>query len=136
MGINISQRVSVVIKKIYYTHERYQINATFAMLYHEKPLSVIELAEHVRISDQLIQIDDNHYFIIFDFTTQKNSYKAAQNIIQNLDIHFNDHTSCIALDTFNHLKSPQSVLNRLNMILTEIRKKNYIRIEIEDILDH
>lgn len=134
--MNILMRVSVLIKKVYYTYERFNVNATFAILYHEEPLSVIELAEYVRISDQLIQLDNNHYFIIFEFTSHNDAYKASQNLIHNLDVHFNNHVCCIALDAFNPSISPQNVLNRLKVILTEIRKKDYIRIENEEILDH
>lgn len=133
---NILNRVSVLIKKSYYTHQRYHVDATFAMLYHEEPLSLTELAEHVRISDQLMQLDEHHYFIIFDFTLQSNAYKASQNIIHSLDKYFNNHSSCIALDTFDTSKSPQSVLNRLQLILAETRKKSYTRVETEDVLDH
>ena len=135
MNFNNVNRVNVLVKKAYYTSERFQVNATFALLYHEQPLSVVELSQHVRISDQLIQLDDNHYFVIFAFTKQDNAYKASQNIMYRLDEYFKNHTSCIALDTFDSAKSPQSVLNRLNMILTETRKNPYIRIETEEILD-
>ncbi|WP_294873069.1 hypothetical protein [Sulfuricurvum sp. RIFCSPLOWO2_12_FULL_43_24] len=83
----------------------------------------------------MIQLDENHYFIIFAFTTQDNAYKASQNIIHNLDNHFNAATTCIALDTFNPTKSPLSVINRLMQILAETRKNPFIRIETEDILD-
>lgn len=135
MNFNNVNRVNVLIKKAYYTSERFQVNATFALLYHEQPLSVVELAQHVRISDQLIQLDDNHYFIIFAFTKQDNAYKASQNIVYQLDEHFNNSNSCIALDTFDSSKPPQSVLNRLISILAETRKNPYIRIETEEILD-
>lgn len=135
MRSNILKRINVIIKKVYYTHERFQINTTFAMLYYEEPLNVVELAKYVRISDQLIQLDENHYFIVFEFTSHNNAYKASQNIINSLDIHFNNNACCIALDSFNPSISPQNVLNRLKMILTEIRKNTYIRIETEEILD-
>ncbi|MCX6074721.1 MAG: hypothetical protein NTY39_10410 [Campylobacterales bacterium] len=107
----------------------------FALLYHEEPLSVVELAKYVRTSDHLIKLDDQHYFIIFTFTSQENSYKASQNILHKLDRHFNNYTTCIALDTFNTSKEPQNVLNRLKQILIETRKNSYIRVEMEDILD-
>lgn len=135
MDYSISNRLNVLVKKTYYNYERFDIHATFALLYHEEPLSVVELANFVRISDHLIQLDNNHYFIIFAFTTQNNAYKASQNIIYILDNHFNNNNSCIALDAFDISKSPQSVLNRLKQILTETRKNPYIRIELEDILD-
>ena len=101
MGYTITNRINVLIKKTYYHHERFQVDSTFALLYHENPLSVVEFSQYVRISDHLIQVDDHHYFIIFAFTSQDNAYKAAQNIIHKLDNHFNATSSCIALDTFN-----------------------------------
>ncbi|MDD5051440.1 MAG: hypothetical protein PHO27_01765 [Sulfuricurvum sp.] len=136
MAFDIFNRVNVLVKKTYYIYQRYNVDATFALLYHEMPINVVELSKYVRISDQLIPLDDNHYFIIFSFTTQENAYKASQNIIQNLDKFFNNQTSCIALDRFDVLKSAQSVVNRLKQILAETRKSSYIRVETEDILDH
>jgi hypothetical protein len=135
MGHTITNRINVLIKKTYYHHERFQVDSTFALLYHENPLSVVEFSHFVRISDHLIQIDDHHYFIIFAFTSHDNAYKAAQNIIHKLDNHFNATTTCIALDTFDVTKSPQSVVNRLEQILVETRKNPFVRIETEDILD-
>ncbi|DAB39547.1 MAG: hypothetical protein A2023_06335 [Sulfuricurvum sp. GWF2_44_89] len=134
MGYDILNRINVLVKKTYYTYERFQVNATFALLYHEKPLSVVELSSYVRISDQLMQLDENHYFIIFSFTEQDNAFKASQNLVHNLDIHFKNSTSCVALDTFDPSKTYQNVLNRLKQIMTETRKNPYVRIETEDIL--
>lgn len=132
---DILNRINVLIKKTYYTFERFGVDATFAMLYHETPLSVEELSKYVRLSDQLMQLDENHYFIIFAFTAQNDAYKASQNLIYKLDNHFNNHTSFIALDDFDTSKSPQMVLGRLRQILAEIRKSPYHRIETEQILD-
>lgn len=135
MSDAITNRINVLIKKTYYHFERFQVNSTFALLYHEDPISVVELSHYLRISDHIIQLDENHYFIIFAFTTQDNAYKASQNIIHNLDNHFNTTKSCIALDTFHISKSPISVVNRLMQILAETRKNPFVRIETEDILD-
>lgn len=133
---DISNRIDILIKKTYYIYERFHVDATFAMLYVEKPIEVKELSEYARISDQLIRIDENHYFIIFAFTQHKNAHKASQNIIHKLDMHFRNSSSCIALDTFNATKSPKSVLVRLKQILIEIKKTSNIRIETEDIFDY
>ncbi len=135
MTCDMTNRINVLVKKTYYHYERFQVNATFALLYHEKPLNVTDLSNFVRISDYLIQLDDNHYFIIFAFTTQDNAYKASQNIIHMLDNHFNNNTSFIALDTFDPSKSSHTVINRLKQILIETRKNPFVRIEVEDILD-
>jgi hypothetical protein len=135
MSHEISNRINVLIKKTYYTFERFNVDATFALLYHEEPLSVIELSKYVRISDQLISVDEHHYFIIFAFTSQENAYKAAQNIIQKLDNYFNNHTTCMAVDTFDKSKNPVNVVNRLKQIMTETRKSSYVRVETDDILD-
>lgn len=135
MDSNILDRVNVLVKKTYYTYERFEVDATFALLYHENPLTLGELAKYVRLSDQLLQIDANHYFIIFSFTPQANAYKASQNILYKLDSDFNNHTSSIAMDTLDPSKSPERLLNRLNQILTEIHKSSFLRIETDDILD-
>lgn len=133
--MDIFNRVNILIKKAYYTYERFDVDATFALLYHDKPLDIMDVSKHVRLSDQLMQIDEHHYFIIFTFTPQDNAYKASQNLLMNLDGHFSDQASFIALDSFDPSKSPQSVLNRLQLIMAEARKNPYVRIETEDILD-
>lgn len=135
MSSDISNRVSVLVKKTYYTHERFDVKATFALIYHELPLDLMDLSKHVRFSDHLIQLDEYHYFVIFTFTSEANAYKAAQNILLNLDHHFNNRTTYIVLDSFDMSRSPQSVVNRLKQILGESRKNPFVRIETEDILD-
>lgn len=135
MNSSITNRINVSIKKTYYTFERFQVEATFALLYHEEPIDVVELSKFVRISDQLMKLDEYHYFIIFAFTSQENAYKASQNLIQKLDAYFNNHTSCIAVDAFDKAKTPDNVLNRLKQIMIETRKSSYIRVETDDILD-
>lgn len=135
MNSSIINRLNVLVKKTYYNFERFRVHATFALLYHEKPMEVVELSHYVRTSDHLIQLDDHHYFIIFAFTTQDNAYKASQNIIHKLDNFFMDNDSFIALDTFDPAKSSHSVLSRLQQILAETRKNPFVRIENEEILD-
>lgn len=135
MSFDILSRVNVLVKKTYYAFERFKVNATFALLYHEKPLNVVELSKYIRVTDHIMPLDDNHYFIIFAFTTQENAYKASQNILFNLDQFLNTQTSCIALDTFDTSKSSSAVVMRLKQILAETRKSSYIRVETEDILD-
>lgn len=134
MDSSIENRLNVLVKKTYYIHQRFNLDATFALLYHEKPLTFVELSKFIRISDQVIRVDEHHCFILFAFTSQENAYKASQNIIHNLDKYFNDATSYIALDFFDITKSAQNVLNRLKQIMIEARKDLYVRIETEDIL--
>lgn len=134
MDKNIQNRLNVLVKKTYYIYQRFKVDATFALLYHEKPLGLVELSKFIRMSDQVIQIDENHYFILFAFTSQENAYKASQNIIHNLDMYFNNSSSCIVLDVFDITKSAQNVLNRLKQIMIEARKDVHVRIETEDIL--
>lgn len=134
MDENILNRVNVLVKKTYYTYDRFEVDATFALLYHQKLLSVNELSNYVRLSDHLMQLDYNHYFIIFAFTSEENAYKASQNIIHKLDNYFNDHSCAIALDSLDPSKSPPLVLNRLKQIMKEIHKDMHVRVETEDIL--
>ncbi|MDD5372023.1 MAG: hypothetical protein PHO62_01205 [Sulfurimonas sp.] len=136
MGENIINRFNVLVKKTYYIYKRFGIESTFVLLYHKEPISVVDLSKFVRLSDHLIEVDENHYFIIFEFTSQENAYKASQNIIHSLDKHFNSCMGCfIAIDSFDVAKSPQNVLNRLKQILIQVRKNPCVRVEVEDILD-
>lgn len=134
MDASILNRINVLVKRTYYTNDRFEVDATFALLYHEAPLSVVELSKYVRLSDHLTQIDENHYFIIFAFTSEENAYKASQNIIHKLDVYLNDHASLMALDALDSKKTAQQVLNRLKQIMNEMHKDPHIRVETEDIL--
>ncbi|MEA2111641.1 MAG: hypothetical protein U9P71_06285 [Campylobacterota bacterium] len=132
---SIINRINVQVKKSYYTFERYNSVSTFALLYHEEPMTVVELSSFVRISDHFIQIDDNHYFITFAFTTQDNTYKAVQNLVHHLDNHFNNRKTCIAIDNFDVTNAPHLVFNRLQQILEETKRNSFTRVEDESILD-
>ncbi|WP_345984519.1 hypothetical protein WCX49_07715 [Sulfurimonas sp. HSL-1656] len=124
-----------LVRKHYYIYERYGVDATFALLYHARPLDVEELGNFVRLSDHLHQIDDNHYIIIFTFTDYSGAYKACQNLLCRLDDHFRDTESRVALDSFDTTLHSGMVLNRLQRIMDEVRKRPRVRIDNETILD-
>jgi hypothetical protein len=131
----VANRLKIEINKSYYIYKRYNLESAFAILYHEKPIHVSELGKMVRISDHLLKIDENHYFINFLFTNHTDAFKAAQNLIFALDNHFNNTTSVIALDTFDVSQPIHLVLSRLQQILLEIQKNSYCRIDDENILN-
>lgn len=131
----ITTRLFAQIKKAYYAFERYKVDSTFALLFIEKPCELSKLGMMVRITDHLIPVDANHYFIIFTYTKEDNAYKASQNLILKLDSFFKNETSCIALDSFDINKSPDNVLRRLKQILSVTQQNSYTRIENETILD-
>ena len=135
MQTNYFNRVQIEIKKTYYLYDRYKFSSTFALLYHNKPIDVAELGKYIRMSDHIVNLDDNHYFINFAFTNQQNAFKASQNLLFNLDKHFQETTSRIAIDTFDIAKTPQMVINRLVQILEALKKHQYERIEDENILN-
>lgn len=135
MNENVINRFEVLIKKTYYIYERYNVNSTFSLLYHKEPLSIIELSKYIRISDSIIEIDENHYFIIFQFTSEENAYKASQNIIHKLDEDFNAHAFYMAIDKLDITISPQNVLRRLKLIVEYAIKNRCIRVETEEVLD-
>ena len=131
----IKKRVEIEIKKTYYTATRYKRTSTFALLYYEGELSLEQLGKLLRISDHLLKIDKNHYFINFIMTEHSDAFKASENLIFNLDKLLNNTTSCIAIDTFDPTQSPSIVLHRLTQILAETKKNSYSRIEDENILN-
>jgi hypothetical protein len=135
MNEKIKNRLEVEINKSYYAHKRYKVDTTFALLYHEKELSVEQLGKFVRISDHLLKIDEHHYFINFVHTHHDAAFKASENLIYALDRYFNDQKSLIALDTFNITQTPNLVIHRLFQILKEIEKNPYSRIDDENILN-
>jgi len=135
MNEKIKKRLEIEINKAYYSYKRYKVDATFALLYHEKELTVDKLGSFVRISDLLLKIDEHHYFINFVHTHHDSAFKASQNLIFALDNHFHDNTSAIAIDTFDSMQTPSLVIHRLYQILNEVRKNPYTRIDDENILN-
>lgn len=131
----IQNRIAVQIKKVSYIYERYGTLSTFALLYHEKPLPVVELSHYLRTSDHLITVDKKHHFVTFSHTISSDAYKASQNLLLHLDSSFNSETTAIALDTFDPSNSPQIVISRLQQILQEARHSPFSRIEDEGALD-
>ena len=129
----VINRLKIMIEKSYYINERYKLHSTFVLLYHEKPLEVKILGNLVRKSDHFLKIDENHYFINFIYISHEEAFKAAQNLIYALDTHFLNRTSAIAIDTFDPIKTPTAVYNRLHDILHEIKGNSYSRIEDETI---
>jgi hypothetical protein len=109
--------------------------STFVLIYHEKDLSVGQLGKFVRITDRFIPIDDNYYFMIYHYTSQADSYKAAQKLLFKLDDYFQDTTTCIAIDEFDTSNLSAVVLSRLKQIIIETRKHSFRRIEDDCVLD-
>jgi len=130
----IKTRLQVEIEKSYYASKRYHQESTFAILYHEKKLPIEVLGNILRVSDQLIQTDEHHYFVFFKFTNHQQAFKASENLLLELDTYFNDSTSYIGIDRFDINQSPTIVINRLIQILYEIKKGQFLRIEDESIL--
>ncbi len=131
----MSHKIHFQIKKIEQIYKRYKVASTFAMLYHEKELSLKVLSELVRFSDKLIKFDDHHYFIVFTYTQEHDAYRGAANLLYNLDKYFENTTTYIAVDTLDANNSPKIVLSRLTQILEEIKKHSYLRVASEDIFD-
>lgn len=128
-------QLEVIIKKAYYRYMRHHNESTFAYLYFEGELSVIDLGKFLRVSDNFVQIDKNHYFIDFSHTKQDEAFKAAQNLFVDLDKYLNNTSSRVAIDTFDTSNSVHVVLNRLKQIMQELKKRPDSRIEDEVVLN-
>lgn len=135
MTDNIFNRINIEVKRTYYSSDRYKSQSSFILLYHDQELTPQELGKFVRISDKFVEIDKNHYFINFAFTSQENAFKASQNLLHYLDNRFQNTSTCIALDNFDTSKTTRMVINRLEQILKETKKHSYTRIEDEEILN-
>lgn len=129
-------RLNAEIVRAHYTYERYNAESTFALLYHEKDIELDVLGGFVRVSDRLVKVDENHHFVVYNFTTQDDAYKASKNLINKLDNHFHNTSSCIAIDSPSKTDSTHMVMNKLHQILQETKKNSVSRIEYEDILDN
>jgi hypothetical protein len=133
---DLRTRLNAEIVRAHYTYERYNVVSTFALVYHEKEISLEEIGGMIRISDRLVTVSENIHFIIYNFTTPDDAYQASRNLIAKLDKHFDNHTSCVAIDRPSKTDSTHMVMNKLHQILQETRKSSVSRIEYEDILDN
>jgi len=133
---NLKTRLNAEIGRAYYTYERYHVDYTFALVYHEKDIELDLLGTYVRVSDKLVRINENLHFVIYNFTTQDDAYKASKNFLNNLDKHFQSTNSCIAIDAPVKTDSTHMVMNKLYQILQETKRNSVTRIEYEDILDN
>jgi len=135
MTDKVFNRFEIEIKKAYYAYERYKSVSSFVLLHHERALSVEELSMFLRVSDKILEIDQNIYFINFTFTSGEHTFKASQNLLLELDKHFNCRDSYIAMEAIDIANSPRMVINKLMQILEETKKHSYSRIEDESILN-
>jgi hypothetical protein len=129
-------RLNAEIGRAHYTYERYKVDATFALVYHEKDISLEQLGSLIRVSDKLVSINENLHFVIYNFTTQDDAYKASRHLLNSLDKHFHNTTSCIAIDSPSKTDSTHMVMNKLHQIILETKKNSVTRIEYSDILDN
>ena len=132
----IYNRFEIEVERAYYILKRYDVISTFALLYFDKELSAKQLGTYLRISDTFFLIDDNTYFINFPFSSQKDTFKACENLLLELDNYFNDRNSCICIESLDTNLKPKVLLNKLIQILEETKKSSYGRIEDESILNH
>ncbi len=135
MTDKVFNRLEVEIKKTYYVSERYKITSSFILIHHEKKLTIKELSMFLRGSDKILEIDENTFFVIFTFTSEEQTFKASENILLELDRHFNSRDSYISMEALDTSNSPRMVINKLLQILSETRKSSYSRIEGESILN-
>jgi hypothetical protein len=133
---NLRTRLNAEIGRAHYTYERYNAESTFALVYHEKEIDLEVLGGFVRVSDRIVKVSDNLHFLIYNFTTSDDAYKASRNLLNKLDNHFHNRTSCIAIDTPSKSDSTHMVMNKLHQIIQETKKSSVSRIEYEDILDN
>jgi len=135
MEEELKVRLNAEIVRARYAHDRYNAESTFALVYHEKVIDLDILGTYVRVSDRLIKVSENLHFVIYNFTSQDDAYKASKNLIENLDKHFHSRTSCIAIDAPPKTDTVHMVMSKLSQILKETKKNSVSRIEYSDILD-
>jgi hypothetical protein len=133
---DLKTRLNAEIGRAHYTYERYNVDYTFALVYHEKDIELDLLGSYVRVSDKLVRISESLHFVIYNFTTQDDAYQASKNLLNNLDKHFDSTNSCIAIDAPVKTDSTHMVMNKLDQILQETKKSSVSRIEYGDILDN
>ena len=136
MDEKILNRLTIMIERTYYVFKRYHTPSTFALIYHEKPITAKQLGQFIRKSDHFLQIDEHHCFMHYGFTEQSHAFKASENLLMFLDNFFGDTTTKIAIDTFDPNKTPIVVYNRLMQILEVMADHHpYTRVDDENVLN-
>lgn len=131
----MTKRLEAEINRAFYANDKYNLIATFVMVYYDKEISVEDMGKYVRATDRFIQIDESHCFIIFHYTAQENAYKASQNLLLKLDKHFQNSNAVIAIDDFDKSESPALIICKLKQIIKEIKKNSLVRVEDKSLLD-
>lgn len=137
--MNLDKEVKVIleseISRVQDACSRYDSDNSSAIVYHEKDIDIELLGSFLRTNDKIIKLDKSHHFIIFHFTSEEEAYEAAKHLLAQLDSHFKNTTSCIAIDSACKNDSANIMINKLLQILKETKKNSISRIEYEDILD-
>lgn len=129
MDEHIKNRLVIEIEKAYYISKRYNAVTTFSFLYFEGELDSSSLGKFIQISDHILKIDANRYFINYTFSKQQEAFKASRNLLLHLDKHLSNSCTRIALDTFDITRPPLNVLDNLSNILEKIKNNDRVRIE-------
>ena len=84
-GLNIFNELKNKIQNFTKTEksllERYNINYTGMLIYSEEKIDIEFCKEHIRDSDDIVALEPNLVFIIYNFVDGQHSEKAAQNIL-------------------------------------------------------
>ena len=129
------KRLESEVNRVHDACKRYGSTTSSAIVYHEKDLDLELLGSFLRKNDKIVELDNNHHFIMFCYTSESEAYEAAKNLLSKLDKHFKNTTSCIAIDSACKNDSTNMMINKLLQILKETKKNSISRIEYEDILD-
>ncbi|WP_373071530.1 hypothetical protein [Sulfurimonas sp.] len=132
---NTRTRLESEINRMNDASERYGSDILSAIVYHEKDIDLALFGSFLRKNDKVVRLDKNHHFVMFYFTSEQEAYEAAKHLLAQLDDHFENTTSCIAIDSDWKNDSTNMLINKLYQILQETKKHSVSRIEYEDILD-
>jgi hypothetical protein len=128
-------RLESEVGRVHDACKRYGSNTSSAIVYHDKEIELALLGSFLRKNDKIIKLDANHHFVMFCQTSEEEAYDAAKNLLAKLDRHFQNTSSCIAIDSACKNDSINMMINKLLQILKETKKNSVSRIEYEDILD-
>ncbi|QFR50105.1 hypothetical protein FJR48_10355 [Sulfurimonas lithotrophica] len=128
-------RLESEVNRVHDACKRYESNTSSAIVYHEKDIDLVLFGSFLRKNDKIIKLDNHHHFIMFCYTSESEAYEAAKNLLSKLDSHFQNTTSCIAIDSACKNDSTNMMINKLLLIIKETKKNSVSRIEYDDILD-
>jgi len=107
-----------------YAYERYGIEFSSLLLYSDRSITQDVCRDKIRKSDQIHQLEENLYLVIYDVISPENSFTAAQHLLHHYQKYYLRQEISIALATAGQDDTAIDMASRLILILEHALKES------------